>query len=80
MKASCDCCGEHCEGCLVEAQPIKEPQTNANLVGQGIESFFLLSELVPDLGLTVPLGTWPDIAHDDGLTRTKPVPVPPPRA
>lgn len=83
MKAGCDCCGghgSHCEGCLAEAEPIKEPQTSANVVGEGIENFFLLLELAPDLGLTVPLGTWPDVARDDGLTRIEPVPVPPPRA
>ena len=65
---------------MAAAEPIREPQTHANVVGEGIESFFLLSELAPDFGLTMPLGTWPDVAHDDGLTRTEPVPVPPPRA
>ncbi len=82
LKGGCECCGDRCnhgQGCLTEAEPTQAPQTNKDAVVESIESFVLHLEGAPDHGWMAPRGSWPDVAHAAGLTRTELVPVPPPR-
>ena len=46
----------------------------------GSEKILLACHVTAPLVLTTPDFAWPGVVHDSGLTRTEPVPVPPPRA
>ena len=71
-----------CELCRIsqQAQDADRDQLPRDAaLGGGMEKLLLLSESVPAIVVTAPELAWPGATNDAGLTRTKAVPVRPPR-
>ncbi len=66
-----------CEICAL----VNDVKTNtpAQQVERSYERVLLALQTPEKFVLNAPAFTWPGVAHDSGLTRTDPVPVPPPR-
>ncbi len=66
-----------CEICAV-VDDVKQNQP-AQQTERSREKVLLAVQTPERFLVAVPTPSWPDVAHDTGLTRAEPVPVPPPR-
>jgi hypothetical protein len=66
-----------CEICAV-VDDVKA-NTPAQQVERSHERVLLALQTSEEFLMNAPAFAWPGVAHDSGLTRTDPVPVPPPR-
>lgn len=67
-----------CEICVV-VDEAKHSQPPDQQVERSHERVLLACQVPEKILLTVPEFAWPGVVDDIGLTRTEPVPVPPPR-
>lgn len=74
--------GEACELCHVAqaAQDTARQQLPQDAALGGGERLELVFQATPVVVVAAPDFAWPGLANEAGLTRTEPVPVPPPRA